>query len=64
MLRYFGHRDVRVLDGGFRAWLAAGLAVTTAAAAPAPGDFTAGPGQMPVLDAAAAGGDGARRRAA
>ncbi len=23
MLRYHGHRDVRVLDGGYRAWLAA-----------------------------------------
>ncbi len=55
MLRYHGHRDVRVLDGGYRAWLAAGLAVTTAAAAPAPGDFTAQPGHMPVLDASAAG---------
>ena len=55
MLRYHGHPDVRVLDGGYRAWLAAGLAVTTAAAAPEPGDFTAQPGHMPVLDASAAG---------
>jgi len=54
MLRYHGHRDVRVLDGGYRAWLAAGLPVTAAAPAPAPGDFTAQPGQMPVLDASAA----------
>ena len=54
MLRYYGHEDVRVLDGGYRAWLAAGLAVTTADQAPAPGDFTARPGQMPVLDASAA----------
>jgi thiosulfate/3-mercaptopyruvate sulfurtransferase len=53
-LRYFGHPDVRVLDGGYRAWTAAGLAVTTAEAAPAPGDFTADPGYMPVLDAAGA----------
>jgi thiosulfate/3-mercaptopyruvate sulfurtransferase len=53
-LRYVGHRDVRVLDGGFRAWAGAGLAVTTAEPAPAPGDFTAEPGHMPVLDAAAA----------
>ena len=29
-LRYFGHQDVRVLDGGYRAWAGAGLAVTTA----------------------------------
>ncbi|HTU08095.1 MAG TPA: rhodanese-like domain-containing protein, partial [Trebonia sp.] len=25
LLRYFGHRSVRVLDGGYRAWTAAGL---------------------------------------
>ena len=53
-LRYFGHRAVRVLDGGYRAWTGAGLAVTTAEPAPAPGDFIAEPGQMPVLDAAGA----------
>ncbi len=53
-LRYFGHGDVRVLDGGYRAWAAAGLAVTTAEPSPAPGDFTAEPGHMPVLDAVGA----------
>ena len=42
-LRYFGHPDVRVLDGGYRAWAAAGLPVTTAGPAPVPGDFTAEP---------------------
>ncbi len=54
MLRYHGHERVRVLDGGFRAWAAAGLPVSTDDAAPAPGDFTANPGQLPVLDAASA----------
>lgn len=54
MLRYFGHPDVRVLDGGYRAWTAAGLPVTADEPAPAPGDFTAEPGHLPVLDAAAA----------
>jgi thiosulfate/3-mercaptopyruvate sulfurtransferase len=53
-LRYFGHRDVRVLDGGYRAWTSAGLPVTAAGPAPGPGDFTAEPGHMPVLDAAGA----------
>jgi thiosulfate/3-mercaptopyruvate sulfurtransferase len=53
-LRYFGHPDVRVLDGGYRAWAEAGLPVTTDRPAPAPGDFTAEPGHMPVLDAAGA----------
>lgn len=57
MLRYFGHPDVRVLDGGYRAWTAAGLPVTAdepVPEPPAPGDFTADPGHLPVLDAAAA----------
>jgi thiosulfate/3-mercaptopyruvate sulfurtransferase len=56
LLRYFGHGQVRVLDGGFRAWQTAGLPVTTAEPelAPGAGDFTARPGQLPLLDAAAA----------
>jgi thiosulfate/3-mercaptopyruvate sulfurtransferase len=65
-LRYFGHDRVRVLDGGFSAWAAAGLPVTTDEPSPAAGDFTAGdftagdftaqPGHLPVLDAAGAAG--------
>jgi thiosulfate/3-mercaptopyruvate sulfurtransferase len=43
-----------VLDGGYRAWTEAGLPVTTDRTAPAPGDFTAEPGHMAVLDAAGA----------
>ncbi len=54
LLRYYGHPDVRVLDGGLRAWLAASLPVSTASGEPAPGDFSARPGQLPVLDAAGA----------
>ncbi|MEU4574878.1 sulfurtransferase [Nonomuraea sp. NPDC023979] len=50
-LRYFGHQDVRVLDGGLPAWIAAGLPVTKDEPRPEPGDFTATPGGMPVLDA-------------
>jgi thiosulfate/3-mercaptopyruvate sulfurtransferase len=50
-LRYFGHPDVRVLDGGYRAWTEAGLPVIAVAPAPGPGDFTAEPGHLPVLDA-------------
>ena len=57
LLRYFGHRASRLLDGGFRAWTAAGGQVTTGdGAAPVPGDFTARPGHMPVLDADDAAG--------
>jgi thiosulfate/3-mercaptopyruvate sulfurtransferase len=55
LLRYFGNRDCQVLDGGFRAWMAAGGQVATGdSAAPGGGDFTARPGHMPVLDADAA----------
>jgi thiosulfate/3-mercaptopyruvate sulfurtransferase len=53
-LRYYGHENVRVLDGGYRAWVRAGLAVTAAEPAQVTGDFTARPGHMPVLDAAGA----------
>ena len=41
-LRYFGHPDVRVLDGGYRAWAQAGLPVTTAGLAPAPAASSTG----------------------
>jgi thiosulfate/3-mercaptopyruvate sulfurtransferase len=54
LLRYHGHQNVRALDGGYQAWLAAGLPVTQADPAVKPGDFTARPGHMPVLDAAGA----------
>nr|WP_223166289.1 sulfurtransferase [Nonomuraea sp. SYSU D8015] len=51
-LRYFGHQDVRVLDGGLSAWTAAGLPVTKEEPpAVREGDFTARPGGMPVLTA-------------
>jgi thiosulfate/3-mercaptopyruvate sulfurtransferase len=53
-LRYFGHDQVRVLDGGFRAWAAAGQPVTADEPAVVAGDFTATAGQLPVLDAAGA----------
>jgi thiosulfate/3-mercaptopyruvate sulfurtransferase len=53
-LRYFGHPDVRVLDGGLRAWTSQGLPVSKGEEIAAPGDFVAHPGGMPVLDAAQA----------
>jgi thiosulfate/3-mercaptopyruvate sulfurtransferase len=59
LLRYFGHPSVRVLDGGYRAWTAAGRQVESGPGArgalAAPGDFTARPGHMELLDAEAAG---------
>ena len=51
LLRYHGHGDVRVLDGGWPAWLDAGGATETGPVTPEHlGDFTANPGQMPVVD--------------
>jgi thiosulfate/3-mercaptopyruvate sulfurtransferase len=56
LLRYFGHRQVAVLDGGLTAWEGP---LETGAPAIKPGDFIARPGGMPLLDA-----DGAARVAA
>ncbi len=39
-LEMFGHPNVRVLDGGFEAWRAAGLPVTTEVTAPSPTTWT------------------------
>lgn len=49
VLRYYGHGDVAVLDGGLAAWTAAGHPVTTEPAQVEPGDFVARPGAMSVL---------------
>ena len=54
VLRWLGHRDVRLLDGGLRAWRSAGLPVEAGESAPPPGDFTARAGALPVIDADAA----------
>lgn len=51
LLRYFGHPQVSVLDGGLAAWMAAGHPVANGPAEVEPGDFTARPGGMPVLEA-------------
>ncbi len=51
LLRYYGHPDVRVLDGGWTTWVDAGGAVEAGEPAVASGDFTASPGHMPVVDA-------------
>lgn len=52
LLRGHGHRDVRVLDGGWSAWLGSGGAVSAAPSAPVTGDFDGLPGSLPVVDAA------------
>lgn len=51
VLRWAGLDDVRLLDGGFAAWVAAGLPVVHRATPPSPGDVVLSEGQMPVLDA-------------
>jgi thiosulfate/3-mercaptopyruvate sulfurtransferase len=54
VLRWAGVPDVRVLDGGYAAWVAAGLPVSTQAPADRHGDFEVRPGQLPTLDASEA----------
>lgn len=51
-LRWVGHEDVRVLDGGLAAWVAAGGRVETGEVAPEPVEgVEVHPGSMPVVDA-------------
>lgn len=54
LLRWLGHSDVRLLDGGLRAWQAAGSSLDTGGVTTTAGDFTARPGALPVLDAESA----------
>jgi thiosulfate/3-mercaptopyruvate sulfurtransferase len=52
LLRDYGHANVRLLDGGWSAWQAAGGAVETGPATlPPPGDFDGKPGAMPAVAA-------------
>jgi thiosulfate/3-mercaptopyruvate sulfurtransferase len=51
VLRWGGIPDVRVLDGGFAAWVAAGLPVSTEEPAERHGDAPVRPGSLPTLDA-------------
>lgn len=56
MLRYYGHRQAAVLDGGFHGWATAGMPVTKVVTRRKPGDFTAtAVGAMPLLTDAEAG---------
>lgn len=51
LLRFHGHGDVRVLDGGWSAWLSGEGVVATGMPDPAPaGDFSARPFRMPWVD--------------
>ncbi|MGW9372159.1 sulfurtransferase [Streptomyces xanthophaeus] len=51
LLRWTGHPDVRVLDGGLAAWTAAGGGVTADRVTPVEGDFKPTPGALGLLDA-------------
>lgn len=50
LLRHAGVADVRLLDGGWSAWAAAGLPVETGATTPERGDVTLDWGRMPTLE--------------
>jgi thiosulfate/3-mercaptopyruvate sulfurtransferase len=52
MLRWLGHDDVAVLDGGLRRWVELGLPLTDAVPAPVAGDFLARPRPGFAVDAA------------
>lgn len=51
MLRWLGHDAAAVLDGGWQAWLGAGLPVDTAAPQPRPAEFTPRPRPELLIDA-------------
>ena len=51
LLRYHGHLAVRVLDGGWSAWVADGREADMSTLTPEPGDFTARPGALPLVEA-------------
>ncbi|WP_448062037.1 sulfurtransferase [Cellulomonas hominis] len=60
VLSWAGVEDVRILDGGLGAWVAAGGALETEPAAPEPGDVVLAAGHMPTVaaDEAAQWADG------
>lgn len=61
LLRYVGHPDVRVLDGGYAAWTASGRPVERGEPTDVPpGDVKVRPGHLPVLDAEQAAATAAR----
>jgi thiosulfate/3-mercaptopyruvate sulfurtransferase len=54
LLRWAGHPDVRVLDGGWAGWTAAALPTSADVPPAGGGDFAVRPGRLPTVDAAGA----------
>jgi thiosulfate/3-mercaptopyruvate sulfurtransferase len=52
ILRYLGHDEVSVLNGGLPAWIASGGSVSTETPSPAPATFVANPRAEMLVDAA------------
>ncbi len=52
LLRWLGHEQVAVLDGGLGCWIAAGGGLVKESVPRARGSFVAKPGSQPVIDAA------------
>jgi thiosulfate/3-mercaptopyruvate sulfurtransferase len=52
LLRWMGHGGAALLDGGWQAWQAAGLPVSTAEPPRQAGSFRGAPGRMPVVTTA------------
>jgi thiosulfate/3-mercaptopyruvate sulfurtransferase len=50
LLRWMGHREALLLDGGFPAWQAAGLPVSTEPPAGKPSEFKGRAGHMPTIE--------------
>ncbi len=51
LLRWAGHADVRVLDGGWSAWVGAGKETAQGEETTEPGGFTARPGRLRTIEA-------------
>lgn len=51
LLRWLGHTEVSILDGGWGAWRRSGQPIETGTAYPEPTTFYEGPESMPVTDA-------------
>jgi thiosulfate/3-mercaptopyruvate sulfurtransferase len=62
LLRYFGHADVRVLDGGLAAWMTAGQPLASGPEVLVPGGLPGGNGAGATRRAAGRPGPGALHR--